>query len=244
MRRLRHGDWGTASTSEPDRARSRFRWRVEGEFDRVIATDISLDALDVAAANAAFAAQRPQIAGRIPARLAACPVSAAKSATSIVSNPPYISFAEIERCRPSVRDWEPPLALFSGHDGMAATREHDPAARRRFWSAAGFSRSRSTSAARRPSPRWSCSRWQLYGCRSEARPHRARAVRVRDARIDAKTSNGEVMLEEKGEGAWADHRAEPRVPGGQAVERGAQRRSRSRRAAPADGEDPRARRSR
>jgi release factor glutamine methyltransferase len=39
----------------------------------------------------------------------------------VVSNPPYIAFSEIEALPASVRDWEPPVALLSGHDGMAAT---------------------------------------------------------------------------------------------------------------------------
>lgn len=42
-------------------------------------------------------------------------------ANVLVSNPPYIAFSELEALPLSVRDWEPPLALVSGHDGMAAT---------------------------------------------------------------------------------------------------------------------------
>src|SRR6185503_2927348 len=40
---------------------------------------------------------------------------------AIVSNPPYISYAEIDALPPSVRNWEPPIALFSDRDGMAVT---------------------------------------------------------------------------------------------------------------------------
>jgi release factor glutamine methyltransferase len=39
----------------------------------------------------------------------------------IVSNPPYIALGEASSLPPSVRDWEPPVALYSGSDGMTAT---------------------------------------------------------------------------------------------------------------------------
>ena len=38
---------------------------------------------------------------------------------AIVSNPPYISPAELPDLPPTVRDWEPHLALFAEKDGMA-----------------------------------------------------------------------------------------------------------------------------
>ncbi len=41
----------------------------------------------------------------------------------VVSNPPYIAFAELEELPASVRDWEPPLALLSADQGLAATRQ-------------------------------------------------------------------------------------------------------------------------
>jgi release factor glutamine methyltransferase len=41
---------------------------------------------------------------------------------AVVSNPPYIAFAELDDLPASVRDWEPPLALLSGDEGLAATR--------------------------------------------------------------------------------------------------------------------------
>ncbi len=40
----------------------------------------------------------------------------------IVSNPPYISAAEMEQLAPEVRDWEPHLALSPGGDGLDAYR--------------------------------------------------------------------------------------------------------------------------
>jgi release factor glutamine methyltransferase len=38
-----------------------------------------------------------------------------------VSNPPYIALGEAAALPASVRDWEPPAALFSGGDGLAVT---------------------------------------------------------------------------------------------------------------------------
>ena len=94
----------------------------EGRFDRVIATDISADALEVArlqprGASAGKAGPRSSFAwGTCWNRCPAC------SARAIVSNPPYISPTEEGDLPAGVRDWEPPLALFSDDDGMAAIR--------------------------------------------------------------------------------------------------------------------------
>ena len=93
----------------------------EGNFERVIATDVSRGALDVAERNAAFVrddlrAPVDFLHGSLLAPLAGTRVRA------VVSNPPYIAFAEAEELPASVRDWEPPLALLSGEEGMAATR--------------------------------------------------------------------------------------------------------------------------
>jgi len=93
----------------------------EGNFDRVIATDISRGALDVAQRNAAFVrddlrAPVEFLHGSLLAPLAATQVRA------VVSNPPYIAFAEADELPVSVRNWEPPLALLSGDEGLATTR--------------------------------------------------------------------------------------------------------------------------
>lgn len=92
----------------------------EGRFAGVIATDASADALDVASANSARC--RHLISSPVEFRRGSliAPVRDV-TATAVVSNPPYIAFSEMESLPASVRDWEPPLALFSGHDGMAAT---------------------------------------------------------------------------------------------------------------------------
>jgi release factor glutamine methyltransferase len=93
----------------------------EGYFDRVIATDLSEDALAVARGNVAAIApeKRPLLDFRLGNLLE--PLSG-ELVRAIVSNPPYISPAEKDDLPAGVRDWEPPLALFSGEDGMAAIR--------------------------------------------------------------------------------------------------------------------------
>jgi release factor glutamine methyltransferase len=94
----------------------------EGAYDRVIATDISTDALDVARANAA------RYAGVTKAEMTFVhadllpPSAISHQLSAVVSNPPYVSFSEIDALPATVRDWEPAMALFSPNDGMATTR--------------------------------------------------------------------------------------------------------------------------
>lgn len=92
----------------------------EGRFARVIGTDVSLDALAVARANAERFAGRWCAALELRHGSLLGPVPE-KGLRAIVSNPPYISFEEAAALPTSVRDWEPAVALFSGQDGMAAT---------------------------------------------------------------------------------------------------------------------------
>lgn len=94
----------------------------EREFEVVFATDISLDAIDVAAANAGSLGKvlKSPVKFRHGSLLA--PLKGEKLDV-VVCNPPYVSFAELAELPPSVRDWEPSLALLSPLDGLAATRE-------------------------------------------------------------------------------------------------------------------------
>ena len=90
----------------------------EGRFAQIIATDTSTSALEVARANAARLAakgKRLNVEFRSGAWLA--PVLRER-ARVIVSNPPYIAVDEAPALPASVRDWEPPLALFSADSGM------------------------------------------------------------------------------------------------------------------------------
>lgn len=92
----------------------------EGRFDRVIGIDISRDALAVASANAAHAAcvLRSPVELRHGSLLG--PVRGER-VRAVVSNPPYIAYAEAGELPPAVRDWEPAVALYSGATGMDAT---------------------------------------------------------------------------------------------------------------------------
>ncbi|MFL5480817.1 MAG: peptide chain release factor N(5)-glutamine methyltransferase [Gemmatimonadaceae bacterium] len=94
----------------------------EANFDRVYATDISLDALQVATANAASLAKVLKSAVEFRHGSLLAPLKGVKL-DAVICNPPYISFAELIDLPRDVRDWEPSIALLSANDGLAATRE-------------------------------------------------------------------------------------------------------------------------
>ena len=112
--------WGTAVDIGTGSGAIALSLAAEGLFERVIATDASLDALEVAESNYARSAERLRAHVEFRHGSLLSPLKGVKAA-AIVSNPPYIAFSEIDSLPSSVRDWEPPLALFSGHDGMRAT---------------------------------------------------------------------------------------------------------------------------
>jgi len=93
----------------------------EARFDRIIGTDISGDAIAVARANATMlaGALRAPVEFRIGSLLR--PLHGVR-ARLLCANLPYIAFDEAPSLPSSVRDWEPPLALFSGDAGMLAIR--------------------------------------------------------------------------------------------------------------------------
>lgn len=92
---------------------------VEGKFTRIVATDVSADALAVARLNA----ERTQPATWPEFRQGSLlePLGGAQFDV-IVSNPPYLTAAELERLDGSVRDFEPAIALHAGADGLDQTR--------------------------------------------------------------------------------------------------------------------------
>lgn len=92
---------------------------------RVVATDISLPALQVATANAASLKGR---VGFIAADLLS--VIADSSVDVVVSNPPYVATGERETMQREVRDWEPHIALFAGETGLDIYRWLIPEAAR------------------------------------------------------------------------------------------------------------------
>ena len=93
---------------------------------RVLATDISTEALGIATENAHslgatgvefFQVQPTEF---VPAGLPPADV--------IVSNPPYVPLRDRDSLSPDVRDFEPVQALFGGDDGLDVIRELVPAA--------------------------------------------------------------------------------------------------------------------
>lgn len=85
---------------------------------RVVATDISAHALQVARRNAA----RNGVGDRID--WVQCPYLDGVTGAPglIVANPPYITDQEAEALPPEVRDYEPPSALMGGDDGLDVIR--------------------------------------------------------------------------------------------------------------------------
>lgn len=92
----------------------------EGSFDRVIATDVSEDAIAVARGN--LDAVRPPCVVELRCGSLLGPVMG-EFVDLIVANPPYIAASEMHGLPAAVRDWEPPVALVSGEDGLLHTRE-------------------------------------------------------------------------------------------------------------------------
>lgn len=88
----------------------------EGGYERVVASDVSPDALDVARANA----ERLGLADRIEFRAGSLfdAVPDGERFDVIVSNPPYVADAERDSLAPEVVAHEPAQALFAGADGL------------------------------------------------------------------------------------------------------------------------------
>jgi release factor glutamine methyltransferase len=91
----------------------------EGRFARIVATDVSPAALEVARAN--LAAVAPALVPELRLGSLFEPV-AGERFDVVVSNPPYIAEPEYADLDASVRDFEPRLALVSGPDGLEHTR--------------------------------------------------------------------------------------------------------------------------
>lgn len=115
-----NAEWGVAVDVGTGSGAIALSLAAEGRFVRVIATDASLDALDVARKNAELSAKKLFCPVEFRAGSLLAPVSDVR-ATLLVSNPPYVAFDEIGDLPASVRDWEPPSALLSGSGGLAAT---------------------------------------------------------------------------------------------------------------------------
>lgn len=97
---------------------------------KVIATDISEEALAIARHNAGRHGVAPRVDFRQGSWWQAVPHT--ELFDLIVSNPPYIASAEIEDLRPEVRLFDPKAALDGGWDGLEAYRAIAAGAGRRL----------------------------------------------------------------------------------------------------------------
>jgi release factor glutamine methyltransferase len=93
----------------------------------VVACDISQDALDVAAANAARLGLDVEL--HLSDLLAQVPGDGFRL---VVSNPPYVSEREMADLEPEVAEYEPRLATLAGADGLEVYRRLLPEAARRL----------------------------------------------------------------------------------------------------------------
>jgi len=116
----RSTDWGVAVDIGTGSGAVALSLAAEGSFAKVIATDSSLDALQLANENAVMAAPALGCPVEFRSGSLVAPVRDVR-ARLLVSNPPYIAFDELRDLPSSVRNWEPPTALLSGSNGLAAT---------------------------------------------------------------------------------------------------------------------------
>lgn len=93
---------------------------MEGNFERVLATDNSEAALELAAENVELVSAETPVEIRLGALLD--PLGET-DVDVIVSNPPYVTISEYDMLESSVTSFEPRNALVSGEDGMDHTRE-------------------------------------------------------------------------------------------------------------------------
>lgn len=91
---------------------------------RIVATDVSADALALARVNAVRlgAAGVTFLRGSLVEAIRPPERSKGAEIGIIVSNPPYVPLRDREALQPEVREFEPPQALFAGDDGLAVIR--------------------------------------------------------------------------------------------------------------------------
>lgn len=92
----------------------------EGDFRRVVATDVSPEALDLARENARHVGAPPDVEFREGSAFAPL---AGERFDVVVSNPPYVAERDRDTLDEEVREWEPAVALFSGPAGLDLIRE-------------------------------------------------------------------------------------------------------------------------
>lgn len=93
---------------------------LEGPFGKVVGTDPSPDALELAAENREAADLEDVVELRAGSLYE--PVAPGERFRVLVSNPPYIGRGEADSLAPEVRNWEPETALYGGDDGLEVIR--------------------------------------------------------------------------------------------------------------------------
>jgi release factor glutamine methyltransferase len=90
---------------------------------KIVAVDISAEAIEVAKRNGDFHNVSNRIEWRIADFLQSTPESLGAPFEIVVSNPPYIPRAEIKTLEPEVREYEPYQALTDGSSGLTFYRK-------------------------------------------------------------------------------------------------------------------------
>ena len=93
----------------------------EGPFEKVVAVDISPEALNLACYNAVEAGVEDRVDLR-PGSLY-CALRPGERFHVVVSNPPYIASGEAASLPAEVLEWEPAVALFAGPTGLEVIDE-------------------------------------------------------------------------------------------------------------------------
>jgi len=91
---------------------------LEGPFGRIVATDSSADALEVARANARAAGLEDGVVEFREGDLFE-PIRRGETFDVLVANPPYVSSGDHAALAPEIRDWEPRGALVASEEGLA-----------------------------------------------------------------------------------------------------------------------------
>src|SRR5579859_228463 len=94
-------------------------------YAEIHACDISEDALEIARINAARLGLGAKVLFRKSDLLS---VYAGEKFDFVVSNPPYVGEADADKVQKQVREFEPRIAVFSGHEGMDVYRKLAPQA--------------------------------------------------------------------------------------------------------------------
>ena len=96
----------------------------EGAFARVVGTDSSDEALDLARENAGVAGGAAGVDGALELRAGSLfePLEPGERFDVVVSNPPYVPDGDAPDLAPEITEWEPPGALFAGPAGLDVIR--------------------------------------------------------------------------------------------------------------------------